>query len=148
MLGFASDYDNTLYMHKLLFRGISRSDKRIIKKFKGEGNLFGLCTGRPYNGFQGDRTLAKIHPDFYIASTGAHIVGFDGKVLYEKCIPFDLMQTVIETESQSGWHSVEMDGEFYVLGKKGMPFAPRLSSFSIWVSSTSGVLPISSVMLL
>ena len=39
----ASDYDGTLYFEF----GYRKTDLEAIRQFQKEGNLFGLCSGRP-----------------------------------------------------------------------------------------------------
>ena len=46
---FASDFDNTLHFVNEEGKGyFKKEDLEAIEKFQKEGNLFGLCTGRPY----------------------------------------------------------------------------------------------------
>ena len=70
---FASDFDNTLHFVNEEGKGyFKKEDLEAIEKFQKEGNLFGLCTGRPLYGLQGDlKGGPKL--DFIIASTGALI---------------------------------------------------------------------------
>lgn len=70
---FASDFDNTLHFVNEEGKGyFKKEDLEAIEKFQKEGNLFGLCTGRPLYGLQEDlKGGPKL--DFIIASTGALI---------------------------------------------------------------------------
>lgn len=129
LYAFASDYDNTLYMHKLPHPGISRRDQKAIEAFQSHGGLFGLCTGRPYRGFFLDPVIKKLRIDFYIASTGAHILSSDGEILFEKTLDFDMIKELYASEDYSAGHSIQMDGDFYLIsGKSVKPGPPVLSS--------------------
>lgn len=45
---FASDFDGTIHFVDEKIGGyFKQEDLRAIKKFQENGNLFGLCTGRP-----------------------------------------------------------------------------------------------------
>mgnify|MGYP004449107859 CR=1 FL=1 len=70
---FASDFDNTLHFVNEEGKGyFKKEDLEAVEKFQKEGNLFGLCTGRPLYGLQEDlKGGPKL--DFIIASTGALI---------------------------------------------------------------------------
>lgn len=76
---FASDFDNTLHFVNEEGKGyFKKEDLEAIEKFQKEGNLFGLCTGRPLYGLQGDlKGGPKL--DFIIASTGALIAAPEAK---------------------------------------------------------------------
>ncbi len=126
---FASDYDNTLFMHGLLRHGISKKDRQAIERYQRNGGLFGLCTGRPYHGFTEDKATKDMRIDFYIATTGAHIVRGDGKVLFERSIPLDLAEEIFNFGEEAFRHSVQVDGTFYVYGTKWHTKAPHILSF-------------------
>ena len=70
---FASDFDGTIHFVDEKIGGyFKQGDLRAIKKFQENGNLFGLCTGRPLYGFEGD-DIGGPECDFIIASTGGII---------------------------------------------------------------------------
>lgn len=47
----ASDFDGMLLLHPNRNDNIIlKNDKKAIKKFQKEGNLFGICTGRSLDG--------------------------------------------------------------------------------------------------
>lgn len=80
----ASDIDNTLFFRNQIPH-IALEDIQAIKDFQQQGHLFGLCSGRPY---QGVVHLSKdIHPDFYIITSGALILDHNLQIIYEKIIP-------------------------------------------------------------
>ncbi len=128
-IAFASDYDNTLYMHGIIRRGISKKDEKAIRAFQDKGGLFGLCTGRPYHGFFRDPVINRLRIDFYIASTGAHILDGDGGILFEKTVPHDIAKDIFSFGKEAYRHSLQVDGDFYLYGKSGMRPEPRIQSF-------------------
>ena len=67
---FASDFDQTLYLHGAE-EPIAPGTVPAIRRLQKRGHLFGLCTGRPLVGLA--PYLGEIRPDFVIASSGAHI---------------------------------------------------------------------------
>lgn len=69
---FASDFDNTLHFHDEFGGYFKKEDLEAVQQFQKEGNLFGLCTGRPLYGFHGDLDGGP-DLDFIVASTGACI---------------------------------------------------------------------------
>ena len=117
-IAFASDYDNTLYRHGRILRGISKKDAAAITAFRERGGLFGLCSGRPYRGFFRDPVIKKLRIDFYIASTGAHILDTNGDVLFEKTIPHEIAEEIFQYGEEALRHSVQVDGGFYLYGDK------------------------------
>lgn len=69
----ASDFDNTLHFRNERKEGYFKQEDLIaIERFQKNGNLFGLCTGRPLFGFEGDLAGGP-DLDFIIASAGAVI---------------------------------------------------------------------------
>ena len=62
----ASDYDGTLFFgeEEPNFR---ERDIKAIKEFQKAGNLFGICTGRPYQGIT-PFIPESIHLDFFHVS--------------------------------------------------------------------------------
>ena len=90
---FASDFDHTLF-HRERNPHVSQEDLEAIQAFQGEGNRFGMCTGRPYQGLHLDLP-EELHPDFYILSSGACIMDGEGKVLFQKAIPYDVVEQIL-----------------------------------------------------
>lgn len=71
MILFASDFDDTFHFHKMNIGYIPRQNREAVEKFRKEGNLFGICTGRVLCSLQKD--LGPVKVDFNIASTGGLI---------------------------------------------------------------------------
>ena len=65
----ASDYDGTLLFNEKFKEG----DLKKIKEFQKAGNLFGLCSGRPFKGIY-EFCKPYIDFDFYILCTGGSMV--------------------------------------------------------------------------
>lgn len=83
----ASDFDGTL-----LFDGKFReNDLKKIKEFQQDGNLFGLCSGRP---FQGVTQVCQgfIDFDFYILCTGALVLDKNHHVLFKSTITKQILE--------------------------------------------------------
>ena len=75
----ASDYDGTINYH-----GISDRDKEAIKKFRKEGNKFGIVTGRDVEVSQWIMQEKGVEFDFLICCTGGVIRSGEGDILYAK----------------------------------------------------------------
>lgn len=87
----ASDFDNTLYFRDI--EGFRDEDIMKIKSFQEKGNLFGMCSGRPFSGLL--KPLKGIlKPDFFIVSTGGAILDKDYHLLYGKEVPFDIVREI------------------------------------------------------
>ena len=80
----ASDFDGTLF-----FKGKFREeDLKQIRTFQAQGNLFGLCTGRPLAGIT-EAIRESVRCDFMILSSGAQILDGEGRTLYKACIDLE-----------------------------------------------------------
>ena len=115
----ASDFDYTLYFDD----HFNESDLRKIKEFQQDGNLFGICTGRQLAGLI--QTIGNnFKPDFYILSSGTHILDKDLNLIYEKSIDFNLIKEiylkykeevnlVVHTLDASHFYCTNLEGEDY-----------------------------------
>lgn len=98
----ASDYDGTINQ----YGSISEQDKAAIERWRKEGNLFGIITGRGHTNICDEARLNNLTCDFFICNNGSVIydgglepvneVTADGKVLQ------DLVPFIIASE---GWHA-------------------------------------------
>ncbi len=79
----ASDIDRTLFFSERNPQ-ISLNDRLAIQSYQKHHHLFGLCSGRPYQGVV--HLFDDIRPDFYIITSGAIILDHDLKVIYERHI--------------------------------------------------------------
>ncbi len=84
MIGLASDFDGTLFHGKQNDVFLS-CDLTAIQRFQQNGNLFGVCTGRPLHAIL-DVTLDRISYDFYILSSGAVVLDREKNILFQKCL--------------------------------------------------------------
>lgn len=94
MLTLASDFDGTLF-HSKKAEPFLHEDIAAIKRFQKAGNLFGVCTGRPLQAVL-DATLDRITYDFYILSSGAVILDREKHILFQNCLAFPTMETIVE----------------------------------------------------
>ncbi len=77
---FASDFDGTLNNYKV---GISEHTRKMIGKFRAEGNIFGVVTGRNYVGASWIWDDADGLLDFIMCMTGAYVMDKERKVIFE-----------------------------------------------------------------
>ncbi len=91
----ASDFDNTLFFRNVE-GGFKEEDIQSILQFQREGNLFGMCSGRPFAGLL-QPLDGRIKPDFFIVSTGGLIIDKDYQILYGKKVPFEIANEIYET---------------------------------------------------
>lgn len=91
----ASDFDNTLLFHDQEKSYYRLEDVQAIKKFQAQGNLFGVCTGRSYNGVI-NWNSEGIEYDFYILCSGAKILDKQGNVIFQKFINKSLVSEILK----------------------------------------------------
>lgn len=84
----ASDIDHTLFFQERNPQ-ISIQDCQAIQNYQNQGHLFGLCSGRPYQGVV--HLFQNLHPDFYIITSGALILDRALHVIYEKFIDYQIL---------------------------------------------------------
>ena len=84
MKALASDFDGTLYLHDAA-ESYREGDIAGIGQLQKQGCLFGLCTGRPLWGITAFLSK-RLHPDFYIVSSGAMILDRNQRILFESCL--------------------------------------------------------------
>lgn len=87
----ASDFDNTLFFRDI--EGFHDQDVMKIKSFQEKGNLFGMCSGRPFSGLL-KPLKGVLKPDFFIVSTGGAILDKNYQLLYGKKVPFDIVKEI------------------------------------------------------
>ncbi len=128
MLAMASDFDGTLHFVSEDHQGyFKEEDLNAIKAFQQEGNLFGLCTGRPLLGFEGDLDGGP-NLDFIIASTGGIVTEKD-KTIYEETITYQQVDDVQKLCEGRADLYIHADGHIYTLytRKKQYPSQTVLS---------------------
>lgn len=76
----AVDYDNTLFQNGK----IAKDTLDEIEKFRADGNLFGIVSGRDYvTGYEEFRQENLFEFDFLLLKTGAMAVDAGGDIIYE-----------------------------------------------------------------
>lgn len=75
----ASDFDGTLYRNGT----VTEEEKNAIARWRKNGNLFGIITGRSYGFIKEDVDRFRPEYDFIISTNGAVIRDGEGKVLAE-----------------------------------------------------------------
>lgn len=86
----ASDLDGTL-----IYYGELRDDeKKAIFKLKEVGHIFGVSTGRPYNGVEFLKEKYNLEIDFYVLLNGAFILDKDLNVLKHEKIDFSIVKII------------------------------------------------------
>lgn len=114
---FASDFDNTLHFRNEKGGYFKPEDIKAVAEFQKEGNLFGLCTGRPGNGFGTDLDGAP-NMNFMIVSTGSLIRDHEGNTLYEARIPLEDMYELEKLTGDDGDLYIHADGDVFTLYRK------------------------------
>lgn len=89
----ASDYDGTLYFHdeNPHYR---IKDLEKIAEFQRNGNLFGLCTGRPLYGIL-PFIPNNLQLDFFILNSGAVILDKNHNEILKKAIPLETLKEMM-----------------------------------------------------
>ena len=109
-LGFASDFDNTLYFRT----GFRQSDFLAIKEKQKQGLLFGVCTGRSLSGVI-KPTNGQIEYDFYIVATGSLILDRDRNVLFSKIIEKEFVDKITQEYGHKYKIAYNVGSDFYSL---------------------------------
>ena len=130
---FASDFDGTIYFQRRT-PPVSEGARAAVKAFQEAGGRFGYCTGRPIDGILPFVKRDVIDADFYITSTGAHILDHDGNAIFSKGIDEDAAWELIgllRDGREDDQLSVHLDGKFCLFCGEGSKEPPqRDPSFS------------------
>ncbi len=95
---FATDYDGTLFQ----YGEVSQRDLDTIRKFRKQGNLFGIATGRMINSIKEEIFKYNIPVDFVIGINGGVIVDHNFKTLHSLSIENDIGLKVQKHLKESG----------------------------------------------
>lgn len=88
----ASDYDGTIRVGKWnSYRNI-----KAIKRWRQEGNIFGVVTGRTIDSIRKELQKANIEVDFLIGNNGAVVIDGNGDVIGKEFAKFDVCMDLIE----------------------------------------------------
>lgn len=88
----ASDFDGTLYRNGT----VTEEEKEAISKWRKNGNLFGIITGRSYGFIKEDVDRFRPEYDFIISTNGAVIRDGDGNVLCEHRAPHTHAKEILD----------------------------------------------------
>ncbi len=90
MRALASDFDGTIFFEN----GFRDEDLRQIQEYKKQGNMFGICTGRPLEDLKRDM-VKELDLDFYICSTGALILDKEFNEIYKNVIKREVVEELV-----------------------------------------------------
>lgn len=131
----ASDYDGTLN-----YGGVSDASREAISRWRKEGNLFGIVSGRGIHALLSIVRHEKFECDFLLANNGATICRSDGTVLREtRCdgkIAVPLLELLFELGCPVGYINAEppltvrADGEELRDGEFRLGVLPELPYFN------------------
>lgn len=111
----ASDFDGTL-----MFDGKFREDDlKRIKEFQSQGNLFGLCSGRPFLGME-ELCEGKITLDYYILCSGALILDRHHQVIYKSTVTRELMYQFFNYYGNDYTIYIQANFKIYTFEKEDM----------------------------
>lgn len=82
-----SDYDQTFYLND---KDIE-INKQAVERFREQGNLFVIATGRSYSDFLNKVNLYHISYDYVILNHGATLLDRDGHVFFNFAIPDEVV---------------------------------------------------------
>lgn len=120
MIILASDFDGTLYQGAKNGSFLP-GDIEAIQNFQKNGNLFGVCTGRPLNAIL-DATSDRISYDFYIITSGAIILDKERNILFQKCLTHHVLQKILDLYQDQCAIVVQADSKIYSFySANGMP---------------------------
>lgn len=88
----ASDYDGTIKRNKI----VNQSDVEKITKFRDNGNLFGIATGRSIDMILPEVKKYNIPYDFLVCNNGGVILSDKLEVLYRKDIEINAVKGIVE----------------------------------------------------
>lgn len=99
----ASDLDGTL-----IFNGkLDNINRESILKMKKHGHLFGVSTGRPYNGVKFLYDEYNIDPDFYVLLNGALVINKENRILKHEIIPYEIVKKIYDKYKNSSFIGID-----------------------------------------
>lgn len=128
---FASDFDGTLCESdwNLGTESYDPRDLEAIRRYREEGGLFGVCTGRPLSSIVAS-LRDKVELDFYIVTTGAQVLYGDLRPIHVRTIPRDVAQALFERYKNRGWGIVVVtEDQFASVGHGVGPGVGNVASF-------------------
>ena len=131
-LAFASDFDGTLCVSdwESGVEHITSANIEAVHRFQDSGGLFGICTGRPIYSVQ-KSLKGVIVPDFYIATTGAQVMGTEGVLLLERDLDRALANELCERYGRLECALVAIsENEFAEIGGDTAPWFRSVGTLS------------------
>lgn len=141
MKALASDFDNTLYFENIE-NNFKSGDLKTIQEFQSQGNLFGICTGRPFIGIT-CITEKLIDFDFYIISSGALILDKNLKVLFKKCIAEKTLRDIYKQYNTGDNFFIQESEKVYAFQHERNLDIPQIEVSSLEEVDMSDILSIS-----
>lgn len=110
----ASDFDGTL----LFDEKFRENDLKKIREFQNKGHLFGLCSGRP---FQGIHRVCEgfIDFDFYILCTGALVLDKNHEVLFKSTITKQVLEAFYQQYKEKYPIYIQANYKIYTFETEG-----------------------------
>lgn len=98
-----SDFDGTLFFHDE--RGILKETKESIKKWRANGNLFVLCSGRDISSLSHELKRQNLEYDYIICNNGGSIFDADLNVLETFLLDKNQVSKLVHSElATKSWH--------------------------------------------
>ena len=85
-----SDYDQTFYLND----NDIENNKIYVNKFMDSGNLFVIATGRSYLDFHNKLDIYDFNYNYAILNHGTTIIDKNNKVLFNICIPDEIIPQI------------------------------------------------------
>jgi len=89
---FASDYDGTLHLHG----EVSADTLTMIHKFRKEGNIFGIATGRSIGSIAAEIEKYQIPVDFLVGNNGSIVLNKDNEELFYQCMDYETTLAILK----------------------------------------------------
>lgn len=115
MKALASDYDGTLFFREI--NNCKEEDIKAIQQLQKSGILFGICTGRPFEGIR-NFLPKQLKPDFFIVSSGASILNKKYEVLYEKTLDAKVIKKLCDLYKETDYVSIQADQSVFAYKKR------------------------------
>lgn len=98
-----SDFDGTLFFHDE--KGIAKETKESIKKWRANGNLFVLCSGRDISSLTHEIKRQNLEYDYIICNNGGSIFDADLNVLKTFLLDKKQVKELVYSEvATKSWH--------------------------------------------
>jgi Cof subfamily protein (haloacid dehalogenase superfamily) len=98
-----SDLDGTLYIHGV----VSDADREAIRRWRADGNLFAMASGRHLSALKQHLTEQGVEWDYLICLNGGEIYDAEDNLLYESAIDISILPALFETVARDdGWANI------------------------------------------